>query len=142
MNAAIEIGLNGLEAFLVYRLLKSTIPDCQKRKLQELGIIVIAFLVSIFNFIKLDSSIQVVCVLLIHIAYAFVAFGGDRAEKILWGSCYMLIAFISERSALRIVSLIYIQDIFSTLQSSTERYLTMTIYICMNVVLVCCIVDI
>lgn len=136
MNAAIEIGLNGLEAFLVYRLLKSTIPDCQKRKLQELGIIVIAFLVSIFNFIKLDSSIQVVCVLLIHIAYAFVAFGGDRAEKILWGSCYMLIAFISERSALRIVSLIYIQDIFSTLQSSTERYLTMTIYICMNVVLV------
>lgn len=136
MNAAIEIGLNGLEAFLVYRLLKSTIPDCQKRKLQKLGIIVIAFLVSIFNFIKLDSSIQVVCVLLIHIAYAFVAFGGDRAEKILWGSCYMLIAFISERSALRIVSLIYIQDIFSTLQSSTERYLTMTIYICMNVVLV------
>ena len=136
MNAAIEIGLNGLEAFLVYRLLKSTIPDCQKRKLQKLGIIVIAFLVSIFNFIKLDSSIQVVCVLLMHIAYAFVAFGGDRAEKILWGSCYMLIAFISERSALRIVSLIYIQDIFSTLQSSTERYLTMTIYICMNVVLV------
>lgn len=65
-----------------------------------------------------------------------MAFGGDRAEKILWGSCYMLIAFISERSALRIVSLIYIQDIFSTLQSSTERYLTMTIYICMNVVLV------
>ena len=136
MNAIIEIGVNGLEAFLVYQLLKSTIPDCQKRKFQKWGIIGIAFLVSIFNLIKLDSSIQVVCVLLVHIGYAFVAFGGDRAEKILWGSCYMLIAFIAERSALRIASLIYIQDILSTLHSSTERYLTMIIYICMIVALV------
>jgi len=66
MNAIIEIGVNGLEAFLVYQLLKSTIPDCQKRKFQKWGIIGIAFLVSIFNLIKLDSSIQVVCVLLVH----------------------------------------------------------------------------
>lgn len=126
---AIEIMINIIEAFLVYCLLKSALPLRERRTCQCAGIFVIAAVVSVFNYVKMESALQIVLVLGIHIFYSLTCFSGSPMEKILWGCAYMVIASIAERIVFKMGILFDIENLAVILTAGIERYSLVAVYL-------------
>lgn len=138
MNTLIEVSVNVGESLLICYLLGQLL-GVRENSLRSRGIGVAAITLwsSCLNLMGAASTCSVVLTMAANMAFALCCFEGSRAERILSGSSYTLIAMISERITFNIIAPMKFKDLSILMLPGTPRYVMMGIYllICMGLVM-------
>lgn len=122
-----EIFINCMESLFITTLL------CNRLKKKSIGILLLGvsgviLAQTMLNFFKVDTTVTLNMMLLVHICFGICCFRGEMSEKIFWSSLYMVIVIFSQHVALLIASVRFINLNF-LMKIGYERYITVGIYL-------------
>lgn len=93
-----------------------------------LGVSGIILAQTMLSFFKVDTTVTLSMMLLVHICFGICCFREEMSEKIFWSSLYMVIVIFSQHVALLIASVRFINSNF-VMEIGYERYITVGIYL-------------
>lgn len=124
-----EFMINLIECLLFYWLVVSSLKVDRSTLWRILGLLAMTIVLTFFNQLALDTTVQILSIWGIRIGYVLSMFQGKRIEQMIWPSAFMIVAFISERIALRLTSLMGLEDLKVVLMPGQERYMAVFIYL-------------
>ena len=100
------------------------------------GLIVTTIYLTCLNYMKIDTTLQITLIWLARVIYSLWAFENSRFERILWPCIFMIILSLAERVAFKIASLTGLENLAVVLTPGLERYMLVSIYMVVVLVLV------
>lgn len=124
-----EFMINFIECLLFYWLVTSFLDVNRSTLWRILGLLAMTIVLTFFNQLALDTTVQILLIWGIRIGYVLLMFRGKRFEQMMWPSAFMIVAFISERIALKFAAIAGLEDLKIVLIPGQERYMAVFIYL-------------